>query len=300
MKLQKPYGLATSFSKTVPPLRKYFEEIYANPRYSDSRRFQWDIWNVEGQYRHLRTSAEQFFPKQLYQTLCYDLVRFGQSQFGCHTISKPWLSLYLDGNEQKLHSDSPHGPWAYVLSLSPNPLKFQGGSTLILKPQITDYWNHYHRNKGLEQKDLFYSIKPKFNQLLFFDPRYPHGVDRVSQAMDPREGRLVIHGWFVQPEPYVKGGLERLSRLKLSKITNQNILLLTRALTTSSEQIPQKGTLNINLRVTAKGNVSSAKITTNTLWPNTKAARVILNAAKTSLWPKCAAPSQIVLPLFFD
>ena len=40
-----------------------------------------------------------------------------------------------------------------------------------------------------------------------FDPRIPHGVREVTGTHDPREGRLVIHGWFVQPRPFVRGPL---------------------------------------------------------------------------------------------
>ena len=40
-----------------------------------------------------------------------------------------------------------------------------------------------------------------------FDPRIPHGVRQVTGTHDPREGRLVIHGWFVQPRPFVRGPL---------------------------------------------------------------------------------------------
>ena len=33
-----------------------------------------------------------------------------------------------------------------------------------------------------------------------FDPRVPHGVNRVHGTQDPRKGRIVIHGWFNEPE----------------------------------------------------------------------------------------------------
>lgn len=33
-----------------------------------------------------------------------------------------------------------------------------------------------------------------------FDPRVPHGVNRVTGTQDPRKGRVVIHGWFNEPE----------------------------------------------------------------------------------------------------
>lgn len=35
---------------------------------------------------------------------------------------------------------------------------------------------------------------------IIFDPRVPHGVNRVEGTQDPRNGRIVIHGWFNEPE----------------------------------------------------------------------------------------------------
>ena len=32
-----------------------------------------------------------------------------------------------------------------------------------------------------------------------FDPRVPHGVNRVTGTQDPRRGRIVVHGWFNEP-----------------------------------------------------------------------------------------------------
>jgi hypothetical protein len=38
---------------------------------------------------------------------------------GCRAISPVWMSYYVDGCSQDLHCDSFHGPFAYVLSLTP-------------------------------------------------------------------------------------------------------------------------------------------------------------------------------------
>lgn len=39
-----------------------------------------------------------------------------------------WLSYYVDGCEQALHCDNPHGPWAFVLSLTEwDEREFTGG-----------------------------------------------------------------------------------------------------------------------------------------------------------------------------
>lgn len=51
-------------------------------------------------------------------------------------------------------------------------------------------------------------IEPQFNRLSLFDPRVPHGVVPVHGVHDPREARIVLHGWFAEPEPYFEGVLE--------------------------------------------------------------------------------------------
>ena len=37
----------------------------------------------------------------------------------------------------------PHGPWAFVYSLTPNKKEFRGGETLILKPNTLNYWSNF-------------------------------------------------------------------------------------------------------------------------------------------------------------
>jgi Rps23 Pro-64 3,4-dihydroxylase Tpa1-like proline 4-hydroxylase len=48
----------------------------------------------------------------------------------------------------------------------------------------------------LRRYNLLELVPPLFNRLTVFDPRVPHGVPVVEGTRDPREGRLVLHGWF--------------------------------------------------------------------------------------------------------
>lgn len=50
-------------------------------------------------------------------------------------------------------------------------------------------------------------VSPDFNRLTVFDSRYPHGVRVVEGTHDPREGRLVLHGWFLVAAPFFAGAL---------------------------------------------------------------------------------------------
>ena len=194
------------FAPEALALRRVFDDRFAEPRRARGDRFVWDWWHVPGQYTHLRTPAWTYFPRALYQQFHRRLVAWGRAHLGCHDISPPWLSCYVDGCRQELHGDLPHGPWAFVYSLT-RGRAFAGGETLLLRDRVLDYWHDFASVTGVEEAELLRAIPPRFGRLVVFDPRIPHGVRTVTGTRDPREGRLVIHGWFVQPRPFVTGPL---------------------------------------------------------------------------------------------
>ncbi len=197
-----------SFFKDAKKLRSHFEERFRDPREARSDRFVWDYWHVPNQYTALRTPAYHFFPKKVYDQFHNDLVWWGRRNLGCHDISPPWMSCYLDGFGQELHGDLPHGPWAFVYSLTPwTQRKFSGGETILLKQDILEYWQRFQSARGLELGDIVEAVPANFNRLIVFDPRIPHGVKTVRGVNDLVQGRLVIHGWFVQPRPFIEGPL---------------------------------------------------------------------------------------------
>lgn len=56
---------------------------------------------------------------------------------------------------QELHADNPHGPWAFVLSLTDwERRRFSGGETAILQPHVLDYWRGFEARRGMELEDL--------------------------------------------------------------------------------------------------------------------------------------------------
>lgn len=182
------YLTIDNFFGNAKRLRQTFDKRFQNPLTAHRDRFVWDYWHVPGEYTTLRTPAYAYFPKSLYESFHRKLVRFGREQLGCHDISPPWLSCYVDGCRQEPHQDVPHGPLAFVYSLTNwSQRKFRGGETFIIKPRTL--------------------IEPKFNRLTLFNPSLIHGVRKVTGTNDPREGRLVIHGWFVQPRPFWTGTL---------------------------------------------------------------------------------------------
>lgn len=253
------YKVFKNFYPQSNQLRQEFESYFENPRDVQSKRFVWDYWFFKEQYHLIRTPAVHYFSKKLYTDFHSSLVQWGRENLGCHDISPPWLSYYVDGCYQNLHSDVPHGPWAFVYSLTPQKKKFSGGETLILKPQTLDYWSYFQDQEDREYSSFAERIPSEYNQLVVFDPRYPHGVTEVKGTRDPLEARLVMHGWFVEPRPYVVGGL---TTAQVQKQLQPQFLKINSIL---EDKGPLHGTLSLRLTVETNGSISQCKLVSNTV-----------------------------------
>lgn len=167
-------------------LREFWDAQFQDPRQPDAKRFGWDPWYVEVgdgkfgskgdsstidkeeqvpgervaaqrqvQYSLKRTMTSRFLEGDgdeksgpLYDRLVDDLVGLGTS-VGLTAITPPWISLYTDGDMQNYHTDAPHGPLAFVLSLCREG-DFSGGETMMLKPQMLEYWRGFDGSNGIE------------------------------------------------------------------------------------------------------------------------------------------------------
>ncbi|MEK6553815.1 MAG: 2OG-Fe(II) oxygenase, partial [Bdellovibrionota bacterium] len=184
-----------SFYKDAPKLRSEYDARFANPHKADSDRFIWDYWHIKDQYTLLRTPAYHFFKPRTYAAFHKALLKYGREVLGCYDVTPPWMSCYVEGCSQDLHADVPHGPWAFVFSLTNwSNREFSGGETWMLKPETLQYWHNFSSLRGVERHDLMTEVQPEFNRLTVFDPRLPHGVREVRGVRDPLKGRLVIHG----------------------------------------------------------------------------------------------------------
>ncbi|MFN9067235.1 MAG: 2OG-Fe(II) oxygenase, partial [Bdellovibrionales bacterium] len=255
---------------------------------------------VKNQYRFLRTPAYHFFKGKDYINFHSQLVQWGRENLGCHDVSPPWLSYYVEGMEQKPHSDVPHGPWAWVYSLSPKSLQFEGGETFIFKPELLNYWKNFAEEKNREQEAYMDFISPKFNRLVVFDPRFPHGVTQVKGVEDPLEARLVIHGWFVEPRPYVVGGL---SPELVQEPLAQFIHNLSDFVGTSADF---HGTMSVRVLIQASGEVKQVKWLTNTLLSlsaqdqdTQQLMKWMTQKLKIIRFPKAKKTSSLTVPVLF-
>ena len=296
----KSHSIHPQFYPEAPLLRQEFESHFKNAKSTDAKRFVWDYWYDEDQYHLIRTPAFYYFNKKNYQNFHSYLVQWGRENLGCHDISPPWLSYYIDGCYQNLHSDVPHGPWAFVYSLTPNKKEFRGGETLILKPQTLNYWSNFVDQKNHEYKNFVERIESKMNQLIVFDPRFPHGVTEVKGTRDPLKSRLVIHGWFVNPRPYVIGGL---STSQVQKALEPQFLQLNSIL---SQIELMNGTLSCRLNIANSGRVLKYTLISNSVLSvmghgqNEKYLQKELKKLfSQTQFVKSKAASTITIPLIF-
>ena len=193
----------------VNPLIQKLEKLYQDAREPNEGRFVWDPWvaptttttNNEVQYSMKRATLSSILTSQdEYEQLLETMNELGES-VGLVGISPPWLSCYTSGDFQNFHTDSSHGPLAFVVGIRNQVIS--GGSTLILQPNILDYWSHFAiTNENLEAPSIIKTIPTVEGQCIAFDPRIPHGVSPVLTVNnDPyKSGRIVLHGWFNTPQ----------------------------------------------------------------------------------------------------
>ena len=218
------------------------------------------------QYTLVRTPADQFFGETDYAAFCDALTEFGQRELGCNAITQPWLSYYVDGCEQRMHTDSWHGPFAYVFSLTNwDGRKFTGGETFIMEGKALDYWRRFDATAGLEEGTLTQTVPALFNRLTIFDPRLPHGVKPVRGTQDPREARLVIHGWFTdQGTPFYTGSL---AEEEATGVLNAALPAVYEELGKECARVT--GVLNVRMLISGgSGSVTAMEAVADTLVPD--------------------------------
>ena len=198
-----------SFFDRAGDLRRQFEAQVGPSRDTEGSRFVWDYWHVPGQYTYFRTPALGVVAPSLLAAFTESLRTWGKQYLGATRVTVPWLSYYIEGCRQRLHTDVVQGTWSYVYSLTPwNGREFTGGETLLANDRILDYWGHFEHEHSSEARHLIERIPAQFNQLCIFDSRLPHGVGVVEGTRDPLKARVALHGWFHPPELTSDGPLD--------------------------------------------------------------------------------------------
>jgi 2-oxoglutarate-Fe(II)-dependent oxygenase superfamily protein len=164
----------------------------------------WNYWFVPELYTYLRTDAERVIGRDHVDAFHSALREWSTSHLGMAKVSWPYLSLYIPGCRQGWHNDARNGRFAFVYSLTRNERRTTGGETLILREGDPFRDNLATATAG---RGLYEVIEPRFNRLVIFDDRLPHAVERIDGAMDPVEGRFVLHGHLVEGSAIIAGAL---------------------------------------------------------------------------------------------
>lgn len=290
----------SSFFDGAEELRTSFERSVGPTREGSSGRFVWDYWHIPDQFTYLRTPAVNVIPPSLLARFMSRLRQWGGDHLACGRADLPWLSYYMDGCRQELHSDVIQGTWSYVYSLTRwGERVFSGGETLLGAPRLLAYWEAFDQEQSTEARHLIERIPARFDQLCVFDSRLPHGVATVQGARAPLEARVALHGWFHPAEVSVQGALS------IDQVTPKIDQLRRRVVqrrATAGERV--LGQSCWRLSVDRAGAVHEVEAVVDNLVaaePHAPAPDAVLRADEADLrdltFPSAAGPSVVQLPL---
>jgi hypothetical protein len=178
---------------------------------------------------------------------------------------------------------------------------------MLLQEDILSFWEQEElgTQAGLEEREVLELIEPYQNRLVVFDPRIPHGVRRVEGALDPLAGRMVVHGWFVNPRPFIEGTLsERELSLAIERVLHaiDGVMQSTRW-----QGIRVRGMASLSFGVGARGEVRALKWLAQSLRVPSVAnglpevlLKVVASELKKHKFSSAAKGSRVTLPLVFE
>lgn len=278
-------------------MRRQIDDHFAEPHKHTADRHQvWNYWHVPGLYTYLRTLPEKLIEQALVDRFLRGLTIWSEYMLGLGHVTRPYLSLYVDGCEQKLHNDSVNGRFGFVYSLTNDERKTIGGETIVLKEGDLFRNNMGTASAGTGLLDL---IEPKFNRLTLFDDRMPHGVQRVEGSMNPVEGRFVLHGHISESGPMAEGPLEAVAVARavydaigplLSEVQRMHVL--------------HHGPLVLRLTIDSDGSVSNIdRLVDRLARADGNSAGVVVGRViqliRAMRFPEAPAPTEATVPLLF-
>lgn len=278
-------------------MRRQIDAHFADPQNHTPDRHQvWNYWHVPGLYTYLRTVPEKVIDRGLVDGFIRGLTIWSEYMLGLGHVTRPYLSLYVDGCEQKLHNDSANGRFGFVYSLTNDERKTFGGETIVLKEGDLFRDNMGNPSAGAGLLDL---IEPKFNRLTLFDDRMPHGVQRVEGSMNPVEGRFVLHGHISESGPMAEGPLEAV-------ITSRAIYDSLRPLLSDvlRKHVFHHGPLVLRITIEPDGSVSNIdRLVDRLARADGNSAGVVVGQAiqiiRAMRFPEAPAATELTLPLLF-
>ena len=192
-------------SDLAEAMRRDIDAHFADPMAHRADTHQvWNYWHVPQLYTYLRTTPDKVIARERVEAFMGALRGWALATLGLGTATWPYLSLYVAGCRQGWHNDAVNGRFGFVYSLTRNERRTEGGQTLILREGDAFRANLVRPIAG---GGLYEAVEPRFNRLVVFDDRLAHAVEPVEGAMDPVEGRVVLHGHLSEAGTAVAGAL---------------------------------------------------------------------------------------------
>ena len=278
-------------------MRRQINGHFAEPhRHTADRHQIWNYWHVPGLYTYLRTKPEKVIEQALVARFVQALTIWSEYMLGLGHVTWPYLSLYVDGCEQKLHNDSVNGRFGFVYSLTWDERKTMGGETIVLKEGDLFRANMGRASAGEGLLDL---IEPKFNRLTLFDDRMPHGVQRIEGSMNPVEGRFVLHGHISESGPTADGPLDA---AEIARTVHDALAPLLSDVQRMA--VFHHGPLVLRLGIAPDGNVSQIdRLVDRVARADGNSAGVVVGQAiriiRDLRFPEAPAATEATVPLLF-
>ena len=294
-----PYLILDDFlpQEDALAMRRQIEAHFADPQNHKPDRHQiWNYWHVPGLYTYLRTRPEKVIDGALVDRFVRGLTIWSEYMLGMGHVTQPYLSLYVDGCEQRLHNDSVNGRFGFVYSLTRDERRTMGGETIVLKEGDLFRNNMGNASAGPGLLDL---IEPRFNRLTLFDDRMPHGVQRVEGSMNPVEGRFVLHGHISESGPMAEGPLDAVAAARavydalgplLSEVQRKHVF--------------HHGPLVLRIAIEPDGSVSNVdRLVDRLARADGNSAGVVvgqvIQVIRAMRFPDAAEATELTLPLLF-
>jgi hypothetical protein len=258
----------------------------------------WNYWFVPELYTYLRTTPEKIFGADHVKSFMTTLQAWSLETLGLGSVTHPYLSLYVAGCKQGWHNDSANGRFAFVYSLTRDARLTTGGETLVMREGDGLRSNLTRPTGG---RDFYEAVAPRFNRLVIFDDRVPHGVERVEGAMDPVEGRFVLHGHISEGGTAVRGALPL-------PIVEQTIAPALDAFTAeAAERLgPHHGPLTLRLTADAEGEVIACDVLIDRVLQRDRndadwepLREQLLERLEALRFPRASGETVVILPVLF-
>ena len=296
------YHIVPDFFSQAAAMRGCVNEHFDMPfRKSGPSHQIWDYWYVPNLYTYMRTDPKLLISARLLHMFQDALRHWAIETLGLSQISNPYISLYVNGCGQGLHNDAKNGRWAFVYSLTNwERRKFTGGETVVFHDE-----NYWETDKLTDRAagSSFYSLVPAhFNQLVVFDDRVIHAVQPLQGPMDPKEGRIVIHGHIREGGAHVLGALEQ------EQVDTIYQEMLTEVQDRVDKLGPQyHGMMSLRLWINANGLVDQSQILVDRIKRTApvgpepqEVSDMILAIAQSLVFPESEGDSRVTLPVIIN